>query len=305
MSYWTVSNGPGVDLAGGGSPDAAILDALIAAKIPPAEAQRIASALASVYTPRSELAGALEDSLKNPTGSRKNRPQTRESAQRVAEQQRQDARDGQTSLTFDNRVFVNNSLNVGGDLSVNTLRVFQDAAIDRTLAARAGAFRNLAVAGAADLGPGFAAFNAPLIANQVIVARQGGQFSGQNVFDGNVQLNGAVEWDGVACQPANVVLTKSILADGSGKVIVGAGEVRVLTDYGDLAPETLEWTYEPAPETVVQTVTTEAVTVITSVGFDADNCAVTTGTTSIFRVVSVTNVDVAGLTGDVKIISGV
>ena len=201
-------------------------------------------------------------------------------------------------------MFITNNLNVGGDLAVNNLRVFQNADVDRRLAARDGLFRNLAVLGVANLVPGQAVFNAPIVANQAIVARQGGRFSGQNVFDGNVQLNGAVDWNGVACQPANVVFTKSLLADGTGKVIVGTGEARVVNDFGDGQPSTLEWAYDPTPQTVVQAVATEAVTVITSVGFDADNCAVTTGSTSIYRVVSVSSVDVAGLTGDVKITSG-
>jgi hypothetical protein len=298
VSYWTVANGPGVDEAGSGSPDAAILDALLAAKIPPAEAQRIATALANVYTPRDELATALTKAAKRP---RRSPPTT---SKKVADKEAADAKNGEPPLVFDNRVFVTNNLNVGGDLSVNNLRVFQNAAVDRTLSVRDGVFRNLSVLGAAAIGPAQAAFIAPLVANQVIVARAGGQFAGQNVFDGNVQLNGTVDWNGVACQPGNVVLTKSLLADGTGKVIVGTGEVRVLNDYGDGQPSTLEWAYDPTPQTVVQSVTTEAITVVTSVGFDADNCAVTTGSTSIFRVVSVTAVDVAGLTGEVKITSG-
>jgi hypothetical protein len=296
VSYWTVANGPGRDAAKVASPDAAILDAMIAAKIPPAAAQRLATALAAVYTPRAELPAALTQALKRSSG-----PEQGNTAPGAEKEEERDEKAGVPTLALDGRVFISNNLNVGGNLAVNNLRVFQNAAVDRTLSARDGVFRNLAVLNAAEFGPNQAVFNVPLVANRAVNARAGGFFSGQNVFDGNVQLNGAVDWNGVACRPGNVVLTKSLLADGTAKVIVGTGEVRVLNDLGDGQPSTFEWTYEAVSQAVIQAMVTEAITVVTSVGFDAENCAVTTGGQSIFRVVSVTTADVAGLTGVVKI----
>jgi hypothetical protein len=302
MSYWSIANGTRIDQERGSSAGAAVVDALVAAKVTPEDAARIVDALSKIYTPRTELPDALEEETRrresrNPLAKPPPAPTTG-----AAEQEDDEARNGGVpAVALDGRVFVNNNLNVAGNLAVNNLRVFQNAAIGNRLTARDAVFRTLAVQKAAVIGPGLAVFNAPIVANQAIVARQGGQFAGHNVFSGNVQLNGVVDWRGRVCNPETVVLTKSLGADGTAKVVVGGSEVRVLNDYGDAPPSTLEWTYEPEAQAVVQSVATEAITVITSVGFDAENCAVTSATTSIYSVVSITGGTAAATTGSIKI----
>lgn len=300
MSYWTIANGPGRDVAASGS-GSVVLDALLDAGIPAPQAQRLVVALSEDYAARANLSALIAAALRGPS------PQSqaaRTDQDKVAAAEKEAKKDGEPALQVEGRAYIANNLNVGGDLAVNNVLAFNNVFVGRGLAARNGEFRTLVVPQAAAIGPGAFVVNAPLVANRPLVVRQGGQFSGQNTLDGQVNLNGQVVWAGRACNPAVVTLTKSVVADGSDKLVVGTQEVRVLTDHGDGQPDKIQFAYAPETQSVVQSVATEAITVITGATFDAENCAISTSSTQIYRVVSITAATVAGTTGQITITGG-
>lgn len=304
MSWWKVKNKNYRDTPAAVTPDGALIEALISAGVAPAEARRIADALKAQYVYRSEvssLVGRLQDA-----GALTPKNEADRAARARAEAARQAADDaGQVpvAINVDGRAFFQNNVLVGGDLEAERLNIAREAAIAGALEARRAVFRELEILNAFNAQRGAFNVNAPLVLNGPLVARQGGRFAADVTFDGQVNLAGEVTWNNRVCQPASVLLTCAIAPDGSDKITIGSREVMVLKDHGDESSEQIQWSYEADPATVITGVGTQGVSVITSVGFDAENCAVTASGTTVYSVVSITSGSVAGLTGSVKITS--
>ena len=88
------------------------------------------------------------------------------------------------------------------------------------------------------------------------------KFSGDNVFDGSVSLNGKVNWNGPR-RPTDISAVGAIMVQGDNLVLMQK-RVAVLNHYGDTPFATM------AP-----------LVVLTAVTFDAENCAVVASTTTI------------------------
>jgi hypothetical protein len=311
MSYFQISNGPGTDAARPGDDSGDILESLLAANIPAPAAERIASALQSVYASQSALAASVRAAL---SGSRP--PPQKGIDQQGQEQITADdrGRADRPELSVSGRATIGGDLNVGGDILTNNLRVLNNAGVGRRLSASAAAFRTLQVAGGARIANGVANIDALLVTNRPILARQGGQYAGQNVFNGRVSLNGQVIWNNRVCDPANVVLIKTLAAGGDNKLRIGTGEVRVLRDHGNGPGGALRFEYDANTQQALTAVTantatttinnyslsstsvncvtqlqTESVTVLTAVGFDPASCAVTSASTTVYVVSAVSS----------------
>lgn len=240
MSYWDLVNG-GSDVAGSQSPEGEILEALIAAKIPAPEAERIARAFGEVYAKQADLQGLLNAALQSQRGGTKTDPE------KPGDREVVDDKPGEEpGLNVAGSAVIDGDLAVSGTISTNNLRVFNTAQVLRRLEAAQGVFRTVEVPGVARLGNGAANIDAPLIANRPALMRQGGRYAGDNTFDGNVNLAGQVVWRNKLCQPANVVLTQSLNPAGGGVLKVSTREAFVLRDHGNGQPQTLEWSYEPS-----------------------------------------------------------
>lgn len=109
------------------------------------------------------------------------------------------------------------------------------------------------------------------------------KFSGDNVFDGSVSLNGNVNWNGPR-RPVNMVLSGAIIRakdpedPNSGRLLFTQKQVAVLNDYGDSKP--VEFTV------LAKATTAELVSrvVVTGVSFDAENCQLVSATTTLWAV---------------------
>lgn len=114
------------------------------------------------------------------------------------------------------------------------------------------------------------------------------QFSGDNVFDGSVSLNGTVNWNGPR-RPTNMVLSQIVIQGAdpddpenpeptSGGIYLKQKQVAVLNDYGDTKP--LRFVVLAK----MTRVALEPRVVVTGVSFDSANCQVVSATTSLWAI---------------------
>ena len=217
-----------------------VLQALIASGASPANAQRIAQAIDAAYgaPPRSPLPSQAQGDGVNAAGFD---VYAQGSAQLIDAIPQGRFAGGKGALGvnglayFQGDAYFKNGFRAGG------------GAFDGNISVRGGVqagdayLRSISLHNGVQVGGGAAVFPVPLVANAPLISRQGGEFSGDNLFAGPVSFGGPVYWGGQERRPGNVSVV-TLATGGNDTVNIQTANVAVLNDYGDSQSNSMRFT---------------------------------------------------------------